>query len=110
MRATLDAAKELGKLATSKASGLRDKNLMQQLKDYRQRLTEAGKDIEELREAQATLAKDPKDPQANLVVGRYLCFTKGDWKKGLPLLALGSDETLKGLAEQELEHRLPTQP
>ncbi len=81
----LEAAKELGKLATSKSSLLRDKNLTQQLKAYRQRLTEAGKDSQELQEARATLAKDSQHPQANLVVGQYLCFTKGDWEKGLPV-------------------------
>lgn len=103
----LEAAKELGKLATSKASFVRDKNLTQALKVYRQRLTEAGKDIDELQAAQAALAKDAQDPQANLAVGQHLCFTKGDWKKGLPLLAQGSDDSLKRLAHQELAS--PTQ-
>jgi serine/threonine protein kinase len=97
-----DAAKELGRLATAKASGLRDKDLTQRLKEYRERLAKAGRNLEELREAQASLAKDPQDPQANLVVGQYFCFTKGDWQKGLPLLAVGSDERLKGLAEREI--------
>jgi hypothetical protein len=98
----LEAAKELGKLAANKLSLLRDKNLAQQLKAYRQQLAESGKDSEELQAARAALAKDPHDPQANLVVGQYLCFTKGDWEKGLPRLAQGSDEKLKGLAHQEL--------
>jgi len=98
----LEAAKELGKLAASKLSLLRDKSLAQQLKAYRQQLAEAGKDSEELQAARAALAKDPHDSQANLVVGQYLCFTKGDWEKGLPRLAQGSDEKLKGLALQEL--------
>jgi hypothetical protein len=34
-------------------------------------------------------------------VGRYLCFTRSDWNKGLPHLANGSDATLKALAAQE---------
>jgi formylglycine-generating enzyme required for sulfatase activity len=105
----LEAAKELGRLATSKSGGLRDKNLAQKLKVYRQRFTEAGKDAQKLQEARAALAKDSQDPKANLLVGQYLCFTKGDWEKGLSLLAQGSDETLKGLAHQELTSP-PTQP
>ena len=36
-------------------------------------------------------------PPANLTVGKYYCFQKGDWEKGLPMLALGQDETLKAL-------------
>jgi hypothetical protein len=48
------------------------------------------------------LAKDPKDPNANLSVGKYLCFTKGDWDNGLPKLALGADAKLKAIAEKDL--------
>ena len=49
------------------------------------------------REACAALQQDPEEPAGeSCSVGRYLCFSKGDWEKGLPLLARGSDETLKG--------------
>ena len=41
-------------------------------------------------------------PLANLTVGKYYCFQIGDWEKGLPMLALGQDETLKALAAQEI--------
>ena len=40
------------------------------------------------------LKKDPKDAEANLELGKYFGLLKGNWKKALPLLALGSDETL----------------
>jgi hypothetical protein len=42
------------------------------------------------------------DPPANLAVGSYLCFNRGDWEKGLPMLAIGSDANLKQLATLEL--------
>ncbi len=106
---SLEAAKELGTLATGKSGGLHDKNVTLKLKAYRQRFIEAGKDLEELQEARAALAKDPKDPKASLVLGQYLCFSKGDWEKGLPLLAQGSDASLKGFARQELTSP-PKQP
>lgn len=64
-----------------------------------QALAERWKQIEE---AQATLKKDPEDPQANMALGSWLCFDKDDWAAGLPLLAKGSDEALKKLAVQEL--------
>jgi formylglycine-generating enzyme required for sulfatase activity/serine/threonine protein kinase len=105
----LEVARELGTLATSKSSGLRDKNLTLKLKAYRQRFIEAGNEIEELQEARAALAKDPKDPKASLVFGRYLCFSRGEWEKGLPLLAQGSDASLQGLADRELKSP-PKQP
>ncbi|MGD0089789.1 MAG: hypothetical protein ABSE73_07700 [Planctomycetota bacterium] len=48
------------------------------------------------------LAANPDDPEANLAVGRFACFAKGDWDKGLPLLLKGSDAALKALAEKDL--------
>ena len=48
------------------------------------------------------LVQDPHDPDANLEVGRYLCFTKAQWARGLPMLAAGADESLRRLALDEL--------
>ena len=53
--------------------------------------------------AEVTLSVDPDDPEANLVVGRYACFAKNDWPRGLPFLAKGSDSVLKEAASKELE-------
>jgi hypothetical protein len=50
----------------------------------------------------AKLKTAPDDPVANLAVGKFLCFTKGDWTVGLPMLAKGSDAKLQQLAKQEL--------
>ena len=49
------------------------------------------------------LEKTPGNPDANLVMGKYYCFAKNDWDKGMPMLALGNDEALKALAVQELQ-------
>jgi serine/threonine-protein kinase len=48
------------------------------------------------------LKTKPDDPEANLAVGKFACFDKGDWDKGLPMLAKGSDVRLKTLAQKEL--------
>jgi hypothetical protein len=48
------------------------------------------------------LQTSPDDPAANLAVGRYTCFVKGDWARGLAMLKKGSDTTLKTLAAQEI--------
>ena len=48
----------------------------------------------------AVLVDKPNDPEANLKVGKFTCFIKGDWEDGFPMLALGSDATLKALAEK----------
>ena len=50
----------------------------------------------------ALLAGQPREPSANLAVGRHLCFQLGDWDHGLPLLQLGSDPQLAALAKAEL--------
>ena len=67
------------------------------------------KDVETLRGLYGRLGKDidklkitPTDPAANLAVGSFLCFFKGDWESGLPLLAKGSDPVIKGLAATDL--------
>lgn len=56
----------------------------------------------DLKAAERTLLEKPDDPGANLIVGKHLCFTKGDWKEGLSRLAMGSDANLKGIAQREL--------
>jgi hypothetical protein len=53
--------------------------------------------------ARAALESDASNPEANLAVGRFLAFTKGDWHQAIPYLALGSDAQLKDLARQELQ-------
>jgi len=59
-------------------------------------------DAVRLAEARKKLETAPEDPGANLVLGRHLCFTRGEWTKGLPLLAAGADNALKALAQKDL--------
>ncbi len=72
-------------------------------------LDRRGQEIQSLKTAYAkvkpfadTLKRDPTDAKANLVVGRYQAFTRGNWDRGLALLLKGSDAGLKALAKQEL--------
>jgi hypothetical protein len=48
------------------------------------------------------LKTSPDDAAANLELGRFLCFWRGDWGNGLPFLAKGSDGDLKALAQEDL--------
>jgi formylglycine-generating enzyme required for sulfatase activity len=54
------------------------------------------------RAALAVMDDNPTEPAANLAAGRYLCFVKGNWNRGVAMLALGSDEPLKTVALMEL--------
>ncbi len=58
---------------------------------------------ETIQGALKTLQQHPTDPGANLAVGRFLCFVRGDWRRGVAMLALGSDEKLAPVAKKELK-------
>jgi hypothetical protein len=57
----------------------------------------------EHRKAIDKLLKDPKDPDANLVAGKFLAFVEGDYKLGLTYLSNSNDATLKVLGEHEID-------
>lgn len=48
------------------------------------------------------LGKNPKDAEANFELGKYHALVKGDWERGLPMLALHDTSALKKLAESDL--------
>jgi hypothetical protein len=53
-------------------------------------------------EADKALAARPDDPDASLALGRFHALARGDWDRGLALLARGSDAKLKDLAQADL--------
>ena len=54
-------------------------------------------------DAKTKLGAMPDDQNANLVWGKYLCFAKGDWANGLPLLIKSQDPVLAPLAQRDLD-------
>lgn len=46
---------------------------------------------------------NPDNGDAAAAVGRYLCFIKGDWKRGLPLCTRGGPEPLREMAALDLK-------
>lgn len=57
---------------------------------------------DKLKKSRDALAANSDDAEANLAVGKYQCFVKGNWDAGLPLLAKGSEEPLRDLAARDL--------
>jgi hypothetical protein len=57
---------------------------------------------DKLKKSRDSLEANPEDAEASLAVGKYQCFVKGHWEAGLPLLAKGSEATLKELAKKDL--------
>ncbi len=47
------------------------------------------------------LKQKPDDPKANLEMGKYHCFIKGNWEKGIPHLKRCADAELAALAALE---------
>jgi hypothetical protein len=52
--------------------------------------------------AREKLAKTPEAADANLTVGKYLCFFHGRWDEGLPYLVKGDDALVKTTARNDL--------
>lgn len=46
--------------------------------------------------------KSPDDRESAAAFGMFLCFTKGDWVTGLPLLQKGDNEALREMAREDL--------
>lgn len=89
-------------LATSLSAKSRNRVLTTEIGRFRQSLKADEKASRELAALEDKLAAAPDSPDVRLEVGSYLCFKVGEWDRGLPLLAKGSDTTLSRLAIAEL--------
>jgi len=76
---------------------------------YRKKLYERREEMKKLvaeeKRIQRTLAAleaEPDNAEAHLAVGRWYCYFKDDWQRGLPHLAKGSDAALAAVARREL--------
>lgn len=58
---------------------------------------------ETVKPALDTLGRSPADPAASAAVGKFLCLVKGEWKRGLPLLARSDDPAFRAAAQAELQ-------
>jgi len=105
---------EIAFLMVNTASRAVVKSQIATRKEEEERLSRRRRDIHLLqpifasaKKAKEALDKNPTDPEANLICGRWRCLYKRDWSAGLPLLAKGSDEKLKSFAAQELNPKTP---
>jgi hypothetical protein len=95
-------AKKLALLVQGEAKAGGDNRLVKWAAARLTSIDAANQAIGPVNQAQSTLMKTPADPDANLIVGKYLCLVKGNWQAGLPKLALGGDPDLKRMAANEL--------
>lgn len=97
------AALKLGEVAYDAAKKCRDTELIRAVRTRNDDNTKLQQAFARVQTSLALLETDPTEPTANATVGKYKCLVKGDWEDGLPLLALGNDESLKELAIRELK-------
>jgi hypothetical protein len=91
-------------IADSAAERGRRVDLIAAVSDRKKELDALRVGQDEYAKARQALAKTPGDAAASLTAGRFLCFVKGDWEHGLPMLAAGQDEGLHGLAVKDMEN------
>jgi hypothetical protein len=104
----LPAATRLKALALSAAHKSADELLERQTVERGKRFTAELKQVDKVRSAAKTLREKPDDPEQNLVLGTYLCFTRGAWQPGWNCLAKSNETVLKDLATKSLAD--PTLP
>jgi len=103
-----DAAVKAAQSAQKHAQAAKDMPLVAKAKARALDMTVMADEALKTKTALKALESNSDDAGANLVVGRFLCLYKGDFEKGLPRLAKGSDPVLKALAEKEIA--LPVEP
>ena len=79
-----------------------DEELMKSLNRLRVLLGSAKREFDKSSESLAKYRVDPSDVESGSAFGRFLCFIKGDWELGLPLIALGGNKELMELAKLDL--------
>jgi DnaJ-class molecular chaperone len=79
-----------------------DKKVLDKVQERREYLDEQRKLYQPVAEAKKKLAQAADDPEANLAVGKHLCYNRDRWDEGLPLLTKGSDATVRDLAKRDM--------
>ncbi|HXG60367.1 MAG TPA: bifunctional serine/threonine-protein kinase/formylglycine-generating enzyme family protein [Planctomycetota bacterium] len=97
-----EAAVKLAARAEALARASTDKELQEVAKERARELANLKRLADGLKSHVQTLETKPDDAVANAAVGKFVCLVKGEWARGLPMMAKGSDAALKALAEREL--------
>jgi hypothetical protein len=95
-------ASRLMEIATAAASAARNSELQEAAKALSARIETAKSAWDAYQAALRTLKGNSADPAANLEAGRFLCFVRGQWEKGIPYLSRCSNERLREAAAKEL--------
>jgi hypothetical protein len=96
-----ESALSLAETAKLAAAGAKSLALASRVKKVDADVRAMQKEFDRVKTFVTKLQKNPDDKEANLEVGKYYALLKGNWQKGLPLLAKSDDADLKSLAEKD---------
>jgi WD40 repeat protein len=97
-----ESALELAGTADRVALKLKNVPLVSSIRKRRQGILASQQEYARWKPFAEALKTDPRDAKASLEMGKYLAFVKGNWGKGLRLLAQGCDENLQATANLDL--------
>jgi hypothetical protein len=95
-------AKELATIGSASARKSKDLVVTRAATARATEVEKLAKEYTAVKEALSKLEKEPTDPQANLLAGKFYCFAKGNWSLGVSMLALSSDPSFKAQAEKDI--------
>lgn len=102
-RGNVQLAYQVTVLAREITRALHDAGLTERAREFELRVHAARREYETIIAAANKLRAKPDDPDASLLVGRYVCFMQGHWDEGLPVLAHCSDPKLKDIATKDVD-------
>jgi hypothetical protein len=97
-----DLASRLAAMAESAADRVKQIGLIDEAKRKLQEIAWAKSEHDRAKAALETLTATPDDRDAKSAAGRFRCLVKGDWERGLAMLADGSDAAYRALAAADL--------
>ena len=103
-----DIAKKFGDAAVVASRKTNNPTLLKTAVDTNKELAARKERWDRVNKAYEVLSLNPDDPEANLTVGRELCFSKGEWELGFKYLTKSSNSSLADLAKQS--QAVPTDP
>lgn len=98
-----DVASAMMDLALAAARKANDPPSLKEATNRAKQFADQRVELEKLAAARQTLAANPDDSEANLLLGRQLAFVRGDWERGLPHLTKVADAALKAAAQVDLQ-------
>lgn len=103
-----ETAQRLAKIAEAAAQKSKSVPLVTSARSRGKLIEAQKKELDRVKADFELLRKTPDDSAACARVGKFLCFYKGDWEKGLALLTKGNDAKLQELAKRDLEAPMDT--